>query len=151
MSIAISPSATSELQLQQIDTYILSQARRSTFDGTDICFLPPSTINNLATLTNIQTICIQDPGLAAMRWPSHSREFFADKVFKHGKKCFVLTTFAELGMVFLIKLLKIADDRHLPITDLSVIVPEHRADLEIFTNNQAAVCAPILTVGIFDQ
>ncbi|KAH7084973.1 hypothetical protein BKA63DRAFT_573992 [Paraphoma chrysanthemicola] len=151
MSIAITPSAPSDAQLQQIDAYILSQAQRSTFNGTDICFLPPSTINSLTTLSNIQTICAQDPGLAAMRWPSHSREHFAEKVFKHGKKCFVLTTFAELGMVFLIKLLNIADDRYLPITELNVIVPEYRTHLETFTNSQAAVCAPILTVGVFDQ
>jgi hypothetical protein len=93
----------------------------------------------------------QDPGLAALKWPSHSREFFAEKVFRHGKKCFALTVYAELGMPFLIKLMNTGNDKYLPITDLSVIAPEYHEHLDIFTNSQAAVCAPILTIGVFEQ
>jgi hypothetical protein len=151
MSITITPHSTTAEQLQQCESYILAQAQRCTFDSTDICFLPPSTINHLATLANIEAICAQDAGLAALQWPSHSRAFFAEKVFQHGKKCFALTVYAELGMPFLIKLMNIGNDKYLPITDLSVIAPEYRGHLEILANSQAAVCAPVFTIGVFEQ
>jgi hypothetical protein len=166
MSIHISATSTAEEQLQLCRTYLHSQIQRCGFstrdnNNIDIRFLPPSAIDNFAAQPNIEALCVQDPGLKRLHFPSHSHKFFAEKVFKNARKCFVITVLENLGMDFLLQLSNVANDEDLPISEheianrspiyREVTNPEFPHDLRTFMGSQALVCGPRLEIGRSDQ
>ena len=54
-------------------------------------------------------------------------------------------------MDFLIKLLNVVYDEDLPVLDRELVEPEYRDSLDTFMGTQAMVCAPIFTMGDFEQ
>jgi len=151
MPISIPSDTTSKEQLLQARAFITQNAVTWCLGSLTRCFLPLPYIKELATHANIKAFCDQDMGLRKERLPANSRDFFINKVFKHGQRCFVATLLANGNMLFLWNLMNRYDDVDLPIGKDLAIADEFQAGLDAFLKFQDWVLVPVLRLGEYDQ
>jgi hypothetical protein len=151
MAFAIDINSAPAEQRRQIYAYIRDNVKDYTINNRELEYLPINHIKEIATLENIEAVIAKDTALANTYFPSHSREFLANKIFKEGKKLFVGSMYHGLSMYFVMKLANIINDARLPLANIINIDPAMQADLTKFVATQAMFCAPIFTEGEYDQ
>ena len=149
-TIDILPKDNAAEQHRQCEAYISTHVKGCRLGDTKVAFLPASAIANLASLPNISSFCVQDPAFAAIHFPTHSCEFFAERVRKEARRCFIGTVYQELSMEFLKQLMKVNCDNHLPIDKRNNIDEDFKGDLKSFMETQDMVCAPVLVLGEYE-
>jgi hypothetical protein len=151
MPLSISNTATATEKREQIRAYIHENIEGYTVNNKPYSFLPNIYINEVATLENIEAVIENDPGLATIYFPPHSRQFLTNKIFKEGKKLFACAMYNGLSMYFVMKLANNADDARLPLPQTTTIEGALQGDLIKFLAFQSLFCAPILSDGEYDQ
>lgn len=152
MSLSISVSSSPAEQRQQAYNHIHNNLQRFTFKDTNYAFVPLTIMQDMATYANIHAVCTNDVRLSKEYFPSHSRDFFANRMRKDAPRCFAAVMYAKESMYFLRQLTNFAADEQLPTnTDSAKIEPELQSALSKFGELQPVFFAPVLKVGNYAQ
>ncbi|RMZ69415.1 hypothetical protein GMOD_00006219 [Pyrenophora seminiperda CCB06] len=156
--IIILRSSSYERQMTQIENYVLKHMVTAKFAGRHLEFLPCSAMAALATVGNIGAVVEQDPELLKRYFPSHSVNFFTNRIAKEAKRMFIVAAAERLGMDFLRILMRehLTADEYLPLPHGFRIRDENNVfwddkGLDGFLEAQRMVCAPVFNAWKCDQ
>jgi hypothetical protein len=150
-AISLENIPTAQNQRDMCQGCFVTHIRHCTFDKTEIAFLSPSAIDNLATRANIEAYREKDSVLCQAHRTKHQRQVIINRIFERDRKCFVNALLTKLSMGFLHALMEFVSDDDLPLRNDFVMPMAFRSDYWTFISTQFLVCAPILCVEEYDQ